>query len=100
MNYILDKTGNPILEPDILKWARWFETADRQIARTELPGDVTVSTVFLAIDHGYSGPPILYETMVFGGPLDEEQERYTTRQAAIEGHEQMVARARTEGGSE
>lgn len=29
---------------------------------------VNVSTVFLAIDHAFGdGPPVLYETMIFGG---------------------------------
>ena len=30
----------------------------------------------------FDGPPLLYETMIFGGPLEEEQERYSTRAEA------------------
>ena len=41
-------------------------------------------------DFSLSGVPILWETMVFGGPLDQEQRRYHTRQEALAGHEQMV----------
>lgn len=91
-NYILDEHGEPELEPDILKWAEWFETADRTVARTQI-GDVVVSTVFLGIDHAFGdGPPLLYETMTFGGPLDEEQERYYTRTEADAGHKIVVRR--------
>lgn len=54
-------------------------------------GDMRVSTVFMSLDHEWGdGPPILFETMVFGGPLDQAQERYSTKQEAIEGHEKWV----------
>jgi hypothetical protein len=51
--YVLDAVGKPVLEPDLLKWARWLEGADqqRQLARTDLPGGGRVSTVFLGVDH-------------------------------------------------
>jgi len=97
MHYILNATGEPILEPDMLKWAEWFEehNADRVVARTELPGGVVVSTVFLALDHNFGGGvPVLFETMIFGGPLDETQDRYTTRAAAENGHRYYVEQAR------
>lgn len=57
-------------------------------------GDVVISTVFLGMDHsfGMGGPPILFETMVFGGLLDKEQERYSTREEAKAGHKAMVER--------
>lgn len=28
----------PVLEPDLLTWAEWFETADRIVAKTEVGG--------------------------------------------------------------
>lgn len=54
-----------------------------------------VSTVFLALDHDLSGkgPPVLYETMIFGGPRDDYQERYCTRAEAEAGHARAVATA-------
>jgi predicted DNA-binding transcriptional regulator AlpA len=57
----------------VLTWARWFETAERTVASDHV-GDVHVSTVFLALDHnfGLEGPPVLWETMIFGGELDQE----------------------------
>ena len=95
--YMLDAAGNPVRVPDTLTWGLWYETADRQVARTEV-GVATVSTVFLGLDHR-SGPrdpdlPILWETMVFDGALDGEQERYTSRAAALAGHAAMVERVR------
>jgi hypothetical protein len=80
-------------EKSYLEWAQWFGTADRRVARTEV-GDVEVSTVFLGTDHGfgYSTRPILFETMVFGGELNLEQERYYTWDEAESGHAAMVAR--------
>lgn len=49
-------------------------------------GDVTVSTVFLGLDHGYNGQVLLFETMIFGGEHDGYQERYTTWEEAVSGH--------------
>lgn len=56
----------PVPEPDLLKWAAWFETADRIVFQTRL-GETLISTVFLGIDHNFSdtGPPLLFETMIF-----------------------------------
>ncbi len=55
--------------------------------------DCTVSTVFLALDHAVDGePPILFETMIFGGLLADDGERYSTKAEAEEGHNKWVAR--------
>ena len=90
--YILDG-HKPVPEPDLLKWAEWFETVTRHVA-TKLVGDVSVSTVFLGLDHsfGASEVPVLFETMVFGGPLAEECERYSSWEEAETGHHAMVER--------
>lgn len=85
--YILDgKTAVP--EPDLIKWAKWYEKADRLVTRT---GDV--STVFLGLDHAFGdGPVQLFETLVFGGPLADEMDRYSTWDEAEAGHQTMVQR--------
>jgi hypothetical protein len=77
----------------LLEWAAWFETADRTIARTDV-GEVTVSTVFLAIDYGFGDGPLWFETVVLGGPLDSDMDRYETLEQAMLGHERMVARVK------
>lgn len=57
-------------------------------------GRVTVSTVHLVLNHSFmGGPPVLWETMTFGGPLDDEQNRYTSAEAARTGHEEAVTHA-------
>ena len=75
MKYTLDENGNPVFEPDLIKWAKWIESEKRTVAN-ETVGDSKISTVFLGIDHAFDGgPPVLWETMVFGGELDQHQER-------------------------
>lgn len=50
--------------------------------------DARVSTVFLGMNHRFApGPPILFETLVFGGPSDNLVERYCTLDEAEAGHE-------------
>ncbi|MGC2658832.1 MAG: hypothetical protein WA324_12815 [Bryobacteraceae bacterium] len=99
--YIL--VGQSIVpEPDLLTWARWFETAKRHVALTELPGGVKVSTVFLGLDHSFGADeePLLFETMVFGGPHDQDQYRYPTWAAAEAGHAAVVKRLRNANGDQ
>ena len=76
---------------DVLEFGRWYETAERRVDETKI-GKVTVSTVFLGVNHQFmtGGPPILFETMVFGGPLDDSQERYSTWEEAEAGHAKWV----------
>lgn len=90
--YVLDDAGQPVA-CDADAWARWFETScdERVVAKTEPTSGVEVSTVFLGLDHSFDdGPPIIFETMVFGGPLDEQGERYSTREQALSGHTRWV----------
>jgi hypothetical protein len=78
--YILDG-HTPVPVADVLTWGRWFETADRTVARTAVAAGVEVSTVFLGLDHHFTGhgPPLLFETMVFhDGHAGAWQERYAT----------------------
>jgi len=71
---------------DMMTWARNFETEDRRVALNYHNG-VKVSTVFLGMDHQWgNGPPLLFETMVFGGEHDGMMDRYTTWDEAVEGH--------------
>lgn len=90
--YTLDANGAPQPASDILAWGRWFERHARQIAH-DFEGPARVSTVFLGLDHRYfgEGPPLLWETMIFGGRHDQWQERYTTRAEAEAGHARALA---------
>ena len=80
----------PVPCADILEWGRWFESADRHVGSDYL-GTIHVSTVFLGLNHQYGGgPPLLFETMIFGGPLDQYTERYSTWTEAEAGHRRAV----------
>jgi hypothetical protein len=82
----------------VAKLESWASSDERRVGFTQV-GDVEVSTVFLQCNHAYGdGPPILFETMVFGGALDTEQERYHTWDEAEAGHAEMVARVREAAG--
>lgn len=101
--YILNDKGNPVAESDLMKWAQWFETAKRSVKDERLSilgqGEVRVSTVFLGLDHSFGGgAPLFWETMVFGGTLDEEQDRCGgSREQAEAMHAAMVKRVRSAG---
>lgn len=74
-------------------WGIWYGDPRRRIVKqTELPGGVRVSTVFLGMDHGYktAGPPLIFETMIFGGDWDKFQARYYTYDEALKGHDMAV----------
>ena len=77
---------------EIRTWALWFEAADRRVAQDNV-GSVRISTVFLGLDHNEddSGPPLLFETMIFGGPRDDETHRYATWAEAEAGHARLLA---------
>ena len=58
-----------------------------------------ISTVFLCLDHSFStsGPPILFETLIFGpenSQYDQEMERYCTLKEAKNGHIKWVNRVK------
>lgn len=77
----------------LMEWATWFDKAERWVARDTI-GDSVVSTIFLGCDHSFGDPPLLFETMVFGGALDQEMDRYRTWEEAELGHQNMVDRVR------
>lgn len=111
-HFILDDAGEP--QPvELLVWAEWFERTqahgDRVVLQThvtrrgrtierpfERARGVFVSTVFLGLDHNFygDGPPVLWETMIFAGPLSGEMRRYSSKLDALTGHAAMVERAR------
>lgn len=64
----------------------------RHVALTHLDNNVTVSTVFLTLDHALipDSKPVLFETMIFGGPHDQDQWRYYTWDQAGRGHYAIV----------
>ena len=96
--YILDDNGNPVPEPSFNRWCLWlFGDSKNQIVRQdELDNGVVVSTAFLGIDHDVfgHGPPILWETVIIGGPHDRYKDRCSSRSAALKGHDAALALAK------
>lgn len=87
--WILD--GHSAVPADLMAWAKWFETANRTVEKTR-NGNVEVSTVFLGIDHQFGdGPPLIFETMIFGGPEDQYTDRCSTWDEAVKMHERACA---------
>lgn len=90
-----DRQGSPI---SMDEWARMFEDWDvKTVAQSDVGVSgrtVHVSTVWLGIDHNWDpeGPPLIFETMAFGGSIDQAQDRYTTEAQALAGHAAMCAR--------
>jgi len=86
--------GEVVEETDLLIWAKWMQTTKRQI-QEDMIGNVRVSTVFLGLNHNFGkGPPVFWETMIFGGALDKQQARYISRELAIKGHQDFVEQVR------
>ncbi len=81
--YILDgKTPVPLFDT-----TKWGLKVDKIIGKDQF-GSVSVSTVFLGMDHSFGGgSPVLFETMIFGGEHDQYQERYCTWDEAEKGHQ-------------
>lgn len=100
------KQGEPVpaSAAEFGEWLQHAKETDRRIAATMVqrgvpgtaPGDVAgvrvdVSTVFLGLNHAFGdGEPLLYETMVFGGPHDGRQLRCSTREEAVALHRLTV----------
>lgn len=100
IKYYILKDKQPVHEPDVLKWGLWFSTANRIVQKTTATvkvngqnvGRVDISTVFTGIQFGEEQD--VFETVVFGGPLDQECDRCSTWQAAEKMHEKMVEKVR------
>lgn len=87
------KDEHEAIPTELMSWAQWFESANRHVA-TDVVGPtagIRVSTVFLGLDHSFSGgPPLIFETMIFGGPNDGYQNRYSTWDEAVAGHKSAI----------
>lgn len=88
--YCLDDETHEIRPIELEDLWRTGEQVGKSVAKTKV-GDVEVSTVFLSIDHSFGGGrPLVFETMVFGGEHDQWQDRYSTWDEAVKGHENAV----------
>lgn len=69
-----------------------FPSRDNFRIGLDVIGKSEVSTVFLGLDHSFikKDVPILFESMIFEGPHNEYQRRYSTYDQALEGHNNLV----------
>lgn len=92
MNTYILGSNNEVVPVPFDKWIEWEKkNPDRRIISRNrvFIGDeeILVSTVFLGLDHSRNGgPPLVFETMVFGGINSDWQDRYTNYRDACEGH--------------
>lgn len=97
MSDYYDRDGQPL--PD-----DWYDrttygtkykwVTGKRVARTVI-GHIMVSTVWLGLDHDYlTGTPIIFETITFGDPWNNEMERYDTEENAMRGHLRVLDRLR------
>lgn len=95
-----NRQGEPLT---VEEWGLLHEVGDemdyRRVAEDHIiVGDepLWVSTVWVGLDMGVGfldgGPPLIFETMVFGhGDRDGLQWRWPTEEAALAGHDRVVA---------
>jgi len=81
--------------PTPCSWRKWMlalaKGDDRFLAHWY--GDkIRVTTIFIGVDYslGTIVPPLLWETRVFGGPLNDNWERYPNADAALKGHLEWI----------
>lgn len=83
MDWYFNRQGQPVSQEE---WVANF-ALDRRVAVTDLGKLGRVSTVFLGMNHAYGGgPPLIFETMIFDGPMDQYMDRYSTEDEALDGH--------------
>jgi hypothetical protein len=87
MDLYFDWHGKPI---DRDEYARLWQLP-HHVALTDLLRRGRVSTIWFGLDLGFPpAPPLIFETMVFGGPLDGFLDRYPTEALARAGHGRVV----------
>lgn len=88
--YIL-KHRKPVLCPDVKKWGKRFNDFHKRRVRSTYLDDIWISTVFLGVDHNFdSGPPLLFETMVFKDSEEIDCNRCATWREALRIHHYSV----------
>lgn len=102
-----DREGRPI---SLRQWCKLHDRIEYVRVAEDTIGPYWISTVWLGLDHGWGeGPPMIFETMVFGEPEwhdgfefkntqiegrmlrpDFDQRRYSTLREARIGHAELV----------
>lgn len=90
-HYILDANGKPVVQPDLEKWAIWYETAKLLVGYTAVE-ECVIRTKFLGVSWSDESPH-LWETKILGGKLDQVTDRCSGNwEQAQAMHARMVQR--------
>jgi hypothetical protein len=105
-----DRQGKPMTQDEWV--AKWRDMEYRRIAEDKILGVGWVSTVWLGLDHGPPGRPMIFETIFFPQTLAQQlaevvnggfgytlgeamvERRYATEVEALEGHVKLVKELR------
>ena len=86
VDWYFDRAGRPMTRD---AWAEAITSGrGKRVALTNCGSAGTVSTVWTGLDLGFAraAGPVIFETLIFGGPLDGYGDRYSTEAAALAGH--------------
>lgn len=99
--YTLNDAGEPVPCSEQEGMKGFSNDELRRVGGEEFEDGTFVSTVFLRMDHNFmgEGDPVLWETMIFSDieAINDYQERYTSKEAALKGHEKAVRLAKKNG---
>lgn len=105
MSWYILTTDNEPVAVSITEAAQWMEdNPERKAVKQDHIDDIFVSTVFLGLDHSWNNKGnnkglILWETVIFGGEHDQSyQERYSSYEDALEGHQKAIDLIKKENG--
>jgi hypothetical protein len=85
-----------VLCSNIFKWGQGMASFDPLLADDYME-EVRVTTIFLGMDNSNSdGPPLLFETIITGGWLDQFRIRCTTYEEAEIMHRMVLSMAKRE----
>jgi hypothetical protein len=92
-HFILNDEHEPV-GVDMMTWAQGQPDRLRIVKQETVDTDpkVFVSTIFIGLGDVFTGRPF-FETMIFGGPLDQYQARVGTWEQALEQHEEAKLQA-------
>lgn len=86
--YYLDENGNPQRIEDDAAWLKWLQETDRTIASDKVR-DAKVETYFAGIDQCIERVE-LFESVITLPEGAHVTKRYSTKEEALEGHDQAV----------
>jgi len=84
----------PVPCSSVLEWTSWLMNAENRRVKETLVGETWVSTVFLGVSY-HAAVSAMFETMVFGGPLDGTVRRSHTWDQAETVHADICAQVLT-----